>query len=194
MPFYCGDKLLLYHTPKCGGTWARFALASAGLPWKMLDGYHQHATSQEVPESLKAGRVPFCLVRKPETWLQSCWRFKMQKNGHRWTRDHAQAELWYAPTFEEAIERYLTSMPGHLSRYFYRFVSGCRGNVLRQECLADDLVALLRRVGATFSEKALRAFPPKNVGLYDDCQYGPGQLERVRQAEIETYKRFYGGV
>jgi len=192
MPFLMGDDLLFYHTPKCGGTWIRYALRSAGVPWKLIPEHHQHGTSAEIPEKYKRGYTPFCVIRKPETWFQSNYAFKMKRNGHRWTSDHPQAELWYAPTFAESMERYLTELPGHVSRYFYKYTAPCKKNVLRQEHLADDLVDFLRRVGVQFSEERLRATPAKNTTDSAACEYAPGQIERVRKVEAWTYKKFYG--
>ena len=198
-------KAIIYHIPKCGGTWVKVALEEAGLDYKParnLKGPQPfnlkiaHATPDVVVPSTKKGRLGITFVREPIAWYTSYWSFRSRKGARR--DDKFPADGLWSDNFDEFVNNILDAFPGGFVTELYQYYVGEDLNKVdfigRQETLIDDLVDALEMAGESFEAGMLRATPPQNQSLNiwkRQCVLRDDTLKRIHDAESWVYEKFY---
>lgn len=154
----------------------------------------------------------FCFVRNPFSWYESYWRFM---TGLDWKSFHEERQLEYAQPlkapwhpnaylegigqkdFNPFMDTVLSEYPGYLTQMYGWYAPPQDIDFVgRTENLVDDLIHVLRHVGASFDEKAIRDTGRINTS--------PNRVERpewdsdiksaVRRLEAPIFERFgYNG-
>jgi hypothetical protein len=186
-------RLLYLHIPKTGGHWAVTAMRYAGVELH-CEGGKRHARLRDV---VPGDRFTFAFVREPLSWYASWWNH-CRVIDRTWLDKAPEVKAphvhFVGLPFDEYMEAMVEHAPGFLSKLYSDFV-GPPGNPIsfvgRYERLADDVACALREAEETFDEVALRMVPPLNTsGARAEL---PEELAgREREAESETYERFYG--
>ncbi len=182
-----GDGFVWAHLPKTGGDAAAAMFAAVPRLAVARDDPHDHRKHQtieaRVAEGLDlSGRVTVCTIRRLPAWVLSSAR-------------HQERHYALAPDWEELrrgvvrsrvpMGRWHRLLPGPVRAAAYRAVGRTEAvsadtvlarhtavpvdRWLRQEHLADDVVALLRDVAGLSAEEeaAVRAVPAVNANAYD---------------------------
>ena len=202
------ERSVIYHIPKCGGTWVQMAIGRAGLyhdrcvdkavKHKELRNefglMRKHSVSSNMwPEEVK-GLFHFCFVRHPLTWYNSVWRFRrvVPVPNSRFPIDR-----YWVPNYEEFITNILNDYPeGYVTKLFQFYVGENLDGVDfigRQENLANDLVKALTLAGETFDEDALRATKRKNISKKFNTVLSEETQNRVLETEKWVIDSFYSG-
>ena len=198
-------KAIIYHIPKCGGTWVKVAMKEAGLSYSGTHNIKEphpfnlktaHATPDTVIEKAKEGRYSMCFVRQPVAWYTSYWSFRSRKGARR--DEHFPADGLWSDDFDQFVNNLLDAYPGGFVTALYQYYTGVDGEkvdfVGRQESLVDDLVWGLNRAGEDFDEAALRATRPTNrsPGKWKRrCVLSDATLARVAECERWVLETFY---
>ena len=199
------EKSIIYHIPKCGGTWVKVALQNAGLRYgatRNIAGPHPfnlkvaHATPDVVLPTAKVDRFGICFVRRPVPWYRSYWSFRSRKGARRDEKFPADG-LW-SDDFDEFVNNILDVYPRGFVTTLYQYYTGADCEkvdfVGRQEHLADDLVRALVQAGEVFDEAALRATPRQNRSLRKwkrRCMLSKETQDRVASCERWVLDTFY---
>jgi hypothetical protein len=186
MPTVENERFAFIHIPKTGGAWATKAMEAAGIEfapmWKKPHPKLCHIDLR--------GKFTFAFVREPLAWYCSVWRYHRQYTQDEWEKINRWIDLPLCEFLEGMIENH----PGYMGRYLEQYVGAGDTEIDfigRNECLPDDLVRALKLAGQPFSEEALRAYPPHNASQHP-CDEVPADLaQRLRDAEAQTYERFY---
>ena len=195
-------NLVIYHIPKCGGTWVKVALENAGVryrPVRNVKGEHPfnlkiaHATPDVVVPSAKRGRMGVAFVREPVAWYTSYWSFRSRKGARRDEKFPADG-LW-SDDFDQFVNNVLDAFPSGFVTELYQYFVGAGLEkvdfVGKQESLVDDLVHALRVAGERFDEKGLRDTARQNESPQRwkrKCVLSDATRERVVAAESWVYR------
>ena len=199
------DKTIIYHIPKCGGTWVKVALTNAGLPYKAtrnVSGPHPfnlkkaHATPDVIPEPYKRGRYSIIFVRKPVEWYISYWSFRSRKGARR--DEHFPADGLWSDDFDQFVNNVLDAYPEGFVSTLYQYYVGVNADKVdfigRQERLGSDLISALEFAGEDFDKVALMTTPRKNespMQWKQKCVLTTDTLARVADCEWWVLERFY---
>ena len=200
------DRTIIYHIPKCGGTWVKVALRNAGLPYRStrnVSNQHPfnlkkgHATPDMIPEPYKRRRYSIAFVRYPVDWYTSYWAFRSRKGARR-DEKFPVAGLW-SDDFDEFVNNVLDAYPGGFVTTLYQYYLGENGDKVdfigRQEYLASDLMLALNRAREVYDAAALKATPRQNESPAKwkrRCVLTTDTLARVADCEWKVMERFYG--
>ncbi len=160
----------------------------------------------EIQEAYK-----FCFVRHPHSWYESYWRFM---TGLDWKsyhekriseHSHILKEPWHPNSYLERIgssdfnsfmESVIDHYPGYLTQmYGWYAPPGEVDFIGRTNSLVDDLISVLRRVGADFDEREIRNTEKINTSPshLDKPDWDEDLRAKVRQMEAPIFERFgYG--
>ncbi|MGA9285448.1 MAG: hypothetical protein WBV85_08395 [Solirubrobacteraceae bacterium] len=197
MATFLTEKMIFFHLPKTGGTWAEMAIQAAGVaityPGALGDqpySAHGHANLDDVAAG---DRFSVAFVRHPLYWWRSYWGHRMRTG---WRSDNGLDVAAASNDFNEFIVGVLEYREGYVSELVSQFVGTPVQKVDfvgRFEHLIDDLCTALRLGGESFSEAAIRAYPPQNNNDYDafPAIYRPEVAAQLAEAEHETIERFY---
>jgi len=199
------QKSIVYHIPKCGGTWVKQAMKAAGLryrPTRNVRGSHPfnlkraHATPDVVTWRARRMRFGITFVRRPAGWYRSYWAFRSRKGARR--DEGFPADGLWSDDFDQFVSNILDAYPNGFVTTLYQYYVGedCEkvDFVGRQEHLADDLVLALMLAGEDFDEEALRATPRANrsprrwkrkTGLSNATK------RKLKEAEQWVWETFY---
>lgn len=199
------NRAIVYHIPKCGGTWVKVAMKAAGLTYRATRnlGPHPfglknaHATPDMIPERYKDGLYSIAFVRHPLAWYRSYWAFRMRKGARR---DEAfPADGLWSDDFSEFVDNVLDAYPGGFVTALYQYYVGEAGDgvayIGRTENLANDLVDALFKAGEDFNPWEIFDTAAQNAGIDKwkrAAQYQPDTAFRVLDAERWVTERFYG--
>lgn len=199
------DRLILYHIPKCGGTWVKVAMKNAGIRYRTprwseephpFNLKHAHSTPDNVTPRAKEGRFSFCFVRKPISWYQSYWAFRSRKGSRRDEKFPADG-LW-SDDFDQFVNNLLDTYPDGFVTTLYQYYTGAKCEkvdfVGRQEYLSLDLAYALGLAGEPCDVSAFATTPYQNMS--PDRWISRAILSdttRVRVTECERWvlERFY---
>ena len=207
------------HIPKTGGTWVVEVLAALGLlrckfSTKHSDMQRTLHTARYYPLrwlETAALRGPlwqrrvvraykFCFVRHPLRWYESYWKFSVQREWQRWGIKRGR-QRWHpnGPLNELADADFIRFMrkvakrqPGNVSRMFSWYATSDCDFVGRQETLSDDLIRVLKDIGATFDEDRVRHWPRANETTKSiaDPEWDEELRETVERQEEEALVRY----
>lgn len=185
-----GDGVFL-HLPKTGGTWVTSALEDMGLIRCHFAAKHadmeramhclRDAPGRYVEAVFKAGPLwqrrvrrgfKFCFVRHPLSWYESWWIYMSGRNWNPWGVDPRGRARWHPnaaidglgdPDFNRFVRNVLEQHPGYVSALYASYATAAIDYVGKQERLADDLIAVLGKLGVDFDAARVRARPPVNA-------------------------------
>lgn len=204
---------LFLHIPKCGGTWVEAVLNAAGIENRLARMTSQAVEANVVPRAAmpcqlherehRMARTIFTVVRSPETWYESWWKFENMPD--RIESRPLDTAGWDMPTkilpsprgmdFNKWVDCCLCLQPAFVTR-MYELYCGPRDApyahlIGRLETIADDVAAWLHKCGHRDFEAAVRSTQPVNVSD-GTTVWDPEMLARVRDGEVEAYTRWYG--
>lgn len=198
------ERSVVYHIPKCGGIWVKEAIRKSGLKYGRCRNVRvaqpfglkrEHATPGVVAEADGVGRFSFCFVRRPLSWYQSfwCYRVKTKYLDRKFPLDR----IW-DDDYERFLLNVLASYPDGFVTQLYRFYTEAVDFVGQQERLADDLVRALSLAGEKFDEAALRATRWRNISggnkkFARQCITSQEVEKRIMIAERWIMDTFYDG-
>lgn len=191
--------LIYLHIPKTGGTWFRQALLAAGVGIEAIGDQHSHFPylNNFVQQDVARAAHYFVLVRHPITWYQSRWAFRVL-NG--WQMTHPIDRACASNDFQEWVRNLLDHKCGWVSQLYDMYIGGIPGqecNVGRIECLPDDAIGVLQRVGVDFDAEKFRATPRVNDSTMDGksskhwAKYTPELLQRLLDVEADAIHKYY---
>lgn len=193
------DALFL-HVPKTGGIWVQAALKAAGIA----------TTWASVRLGVSTGHAPlwgyvhtypfaFGFVRHPLAWYSSYFRFQCANGWPNWEAPSWHPQACLAPyaslTFAVFVQMVLAHEPSYVTR-MYEWYFGPPGTMYidaigHQETLAQDLVAILTRLGYQGHEEPIMATPMANESP-GVARWDRELFEQVLCSETPAIRRFYG--
>jgi hypothetical protein len=150
----------------------------------------------------------FCFVRNPFSWYESRWRFMKSLD---WKSFHEQYKTefphilktpWHPNEYLESIgpadfdtfmRAVIDRYPGYLTQMYGWYAPPQDIDFVgRTENLVDDLIHVLRHVGTSFDEQAIRDTgrintSPKRV---NKPEWGPDIRQAVRRLEAPIFEHF----
>lgn len=187
------------HVPKTGGCWVEAALERAGVKTEEAPQAVTVDKRHACPEHLSGRhRTCFAFVRHPVAWCESWWKYFYSEDPavgnlpdlRVWHPQHCLVSLM-DEDFGVFVDNLIEAFPKGYLTWLYRVYLGHQKFpqvqlVGRQERLADDLVAILRRLNVEFDETALRSTPRQNVSR---CRLGEPVWDPLLRKEIEEQER-----
>lgn len=187
------DIVAVYHFPKTSGEWVRETLRRINQLTVKDSPCREEFSRHCAVESWK-GEVPkvgFTLVREPEDWIESWWRFNMPNFPHwqpgvkhpcRWSNEMVSVIGQDAQSFPDFVDGMLDHCPGAMDRMYEAGTKGV-SDVFRMEHSAEMLAAVCEAVGVEKSADDLRVMvPPQNVSQQLETKWRRGQKPRFRAA------------
>ena len=180
MAIYMPNSVYI-HVPKTGGTWLTEAITASGIPFKKSAYLHHVPSFKEIHN-----RWVFVAVRHPVSWLTSLYHHRKRNN---WNWDHPNAReidiVCRAYKLEDFIIKVIDH-PGIVGRYFDLFIRQYEGYqklvIGKQENLANDFIAFLKKGGEMFNADAIRNFAPLHTSEISE-QFPQRLLEPLFQSE-----------
>ena len=195
-----GTDAAFVHIPKCGGTWVKRALRAANIattqPKTRLRCGAKHAALWGVENHID---VAFTLIRSPQDWLASWFKFQLANGWKQWETDgwHPQRsiECCKANTFEQFVLNVIDHQPGYVSRMYehYAPTGACRYLIGATHRASDGLCEFLSRVLPQFTDdqrEAIKSFPPQNVSKYACTNLSAKASDSLHHIERYAYERF----
>jgi hypothetical protein len=150
-------NLTFVHIPRTGGVWVTEALKNQGVP--LVD--HGHVPLPEfTPRS-------FTVVRQRDSWLKSWYAMLDSRNMAPDRRSNVTPlclpllNLDYS-SFESFCVSYDKECPSFYEDMNAKMICGCE-QVLHQETLTEELIALLNQWNVEFDADRMRSFSRRNV-------------------------------
>jgi hypothetical protein len=214
------NDALFLHVPKTGGTWVTAVLRDLGLVRCRVVSKHADMEHVRHCARLQPGRYleacakagprwqrrvrrgwKFCFVRHPLSWYESYWLFMRARGWNAWGVNRRGRPRWHPNAgldglgdddFNLFVRRVLERRPGYVTRLFGQYATADVGFVGRQERLADDLLGVLRRIGAAYDETRVRAWPAVNASDLSQGRpkWDDGLRREVLRMEHDAIVRF----
>ena len=193
------EHLYIYHIPKTGGCWVRYALVE-------LKVRHRRVGAQHGWDNPPAGKTGVCFVRNPLTWYVSVWATAQsasrmhlavqpihdieQELKNNWTRLAYLNKLAARYGFKDFLTRVTAEAPGIYGTFCEPYVS--RSKVIsKMETMHSDLFWIMLEANETFTGKQLdgpiNESPPKAKRL---CVYDDELAKMVFEAERKMFERW----
>ena len=197
------EHLFIYHIPKTGGCWVRYALVE-------LKVRHQRVGAQHGWDNPPAGKTGVCFVRNPLTWYVSVWATAQsasrsqlavqpihdieQELKNNWTRLAYLNKLAARYDFKDFLTRVTAEAPGMYGAFCEPYVSRSR-RVGTTENIREDvfLIAVHEDVDAKKAHKFTSESELVNVSpdeAKSRCVYDDDMKETVMVAERKMFERW----
>ncbi len=208
------------HIPKTGGMWVRKVLEDLDLVQCRFSSKHadmervlhcaKHYPGRYLQAVAKAGPLwqhrvrrafKFCFIRHPLAWYESYWAYMCGRGWNQWGKNSLGLSRWHptaelddlgAPDFDRFVRNVMDKSPGYVSRMYGWYATPEIDFVGRQECLADDLVKVLRRLDVVFDESRVRALAPVNTSDRSSSRpvWDENLRREVEKLEAQALNRF----
>ena len=214
------DHSVFLHVPKTGGKWVAQVLDRCGLVRRRITRPNKHIDARAVLALLRqrrrlpdlcrrlVGRPPaprpfvFCFVRHPVSWYESWFKYMSQpeRNWRPWSRD-PYGRVWHpcaaldglgSHDFNTFVRNVIRHRPGYVTEMYRLYDQPGVDFIGKQETLCDDLIAVLRRLGLDFDEKAIRGYRPVGVSPTPPrpVQWDPELLAEIERLEYASLVRY----
>lgn len=181
------SKSVFLHIPKTGGTWVRYVLRKALVPW--TDYGYQHATYEESSEVFPL-MDRFCIVRNPLAWYQSFWAAREIEGWHGdWLIEHGCID----PDFNRFVYKVCLRRPGFLTDLYEQYTTP-ETYILRTETLATDLADFLSTHNEQYLPEALNEQPLNRSATLDTfsdrVRYEQSTLDNILRSEEKLFGKY----
>ena len=155
---YVGDNWIIWHVPKCGGTWCKAVLKKAEIKHEVVSPGHGRPADLT---AILVGRQHAVTVRDPQDWY---WSVYCHLVDHAIKFDDpARGSVIWGPwnVSRRQLDNFGTFLYHHAGKYssfLYQYAGWVDVKVLRTSHLSVDLFDFLMRTGAIDSATVAEAF------------------------------------
>lgn len=205
-----GDKYVYIGMTKTASNWVDAVLskhAGGELKWKHHSYFDPHGlvdrntvwrrSADVIPDSYRTDRKVITVVREPEAFVHSFWKFRMQGGWGGWLLDKLvlsrESPVVTLETFYDLILDHPFPVLTHLYKTFTRYAD----YVCRFEHLTDDLLAVLTDLEVDHDAAAIRAHPKVNVTEGQEIRFNQHapylSQDEVPEALLREFQDFEKG-
>lgn len=187
MAYIIANKILLYHTPKTGGTFI----------FDFLKEYiRELGDNHDTPEMIDGkGYYQIAFVREPISWWESYWNWKNKD----WDNPEGRY-LNYQPTMHffnyksnnihSFIQKVYRNEPHFLTNMFRDYTKQVN-KVYRYEHIYKAILNICKYCQLDFTMKEIKKYHRVNPGHLHTKITGKKTLELIKEQEIEIYQKYY---
>ncbi|GAB4168770.1 MAG: hypothetical protein OHK0026_07030 [Rhodocyclaceae bacterium] len=212
---------IFLHVPKTGGTWVAQVLCELGLVEGEIGHKHADVDRVLYPrENWREGLrywfdrargwdarrekpFMFCFVRHPLDWYESWYKYHSAGGSHAWSGNGDGRSLWkWSPCaaldgtgdaeFNRFVANAIRKCPGFVTQLYARYTTDHVDFVGRYETLYEDLIRVLRLIGAECDAHRVRAHPAANrsVSPARPIAWDPALREELVRLEYAALVRY----
>lgn len=201
----CTEKSVIYHIPKCGGSWVKEAIKRSGIEFHLCHevAKHEwglgrnHSTPANIDPNCRDGKFAFCFVRMPVEWYRSIWSYRMKKlrQGRKRAKKFPADWAWDDDPGKFANNLCDLFPNGFVSELYENYTPFCN-YVGHQENLREDLAEALALAGEDFDPIVLQRLGKKNSVAslpqwQRECTLSPKTQRRIERVEHRILETWY---
>lgn len=145
----------------------------------------------------------FCFVRNPHKWYESYWRYMSKREWQIDDKKNPLPDTTWRPNeilkkygcydFRKFMDRVLKEHPGYLTKLYGRYAQPSEIDFVgRTESLVDDLITVLKAVGAEFDEASVRNTKKINTSpnRIENPEWDKSHWKAVCRLEASVFEQF----